>query len=208
MESKYTDANFINQSKYYAGVAGVGADTFKGITSHMIAMYGAQSKQAKIAFIAYKAFMVAQTIMNTAAAVVAQLTNPTPYVGIALAAVAAAMGAIQVAKIIAEPMPQAHGGLEYVPEDATYKLSKGERVLAPRQNEAFMKLNRDLSAQMQRNPQGVGGSGSDSKPTIVKPQIKVVNIDYSSQELDTHLRSTAGEEIIVNHMVRNKESLA
>ena len=173
----------------------------------MIAMYGAQSKQARIAFIAYKAFMVAQTIMNTASAVVAQLANPTPYVGIALSAVAAAMGAIQVAKIIAEPMPQAHGGLEYVPEDATYKLSKGERVLAPRQNEAFMKLNQDLSAQMQRGSQGIGNPSSNSKPTIVKPQIKVVNVDYSSQELSTLLQSSTGEEIVVNHMVRNKESL-
>lgn len=208
LDSKYADANFINQSKYYSGLAGVGAETFKGITSHMIAMYGQQSKQAKAAFIAYKAFMVAQTIMNTAAAVVAQLANPTPYVGIALAAVAAAMGAIQVAKIIAEPMPQAHGGLEYVPEDATYKLSKGERVLAPRQNEAFMKLNRDLSAQMQRGNQGIGSPSSSSKPTIVKPQIRVVNVDYSSQELSSLLQSSAGEEIVVNHMVRNKESLA
>jgi len=207
LEAKYADANFLNQTNYYAGIAAVGADTFQGITGHMIKMYGAQSKQAKIAFVAYKAFMVAQTIMNTAAAVVAQLANPTPYVGIALAAMAAATGAIQVAKIISEPMPQAHGGLEYVPQDATYKLSKGERVLAPKQNEAFMKLNRDLSAQMQRDGQKTGKTDSTVSPTVVKPRFKVVNIDYSSQDLTNQLQSAEGEEIIVNHMKRNRESL-
>jgi tape measure domain-containing protein len=208
LDQKYADANFINQSNYYSGLASVGANTFQGITGHMITMYGAQSKQAKIAFVAYKAFMVAQTIMNTASAVVAQLTNPTPYVGVALAAMAAATGAIQVAKIIAEPMPQAHGGLEYVPEDATYKLSKGERVLAPKQNEAFMRLNNDLSAQMQRDSAKTGKPKAAAAPTVVKPQIKVVNIDYSSQEIENHLKSSAGEEIVINHMRRNQETLA
>jgi hypothetical protein len=207
LEAKYADANLVNQTKYYSGLANVGAETFKGITSHMINMYGAQSKQAKTAFIAYKAFMVAQTIMNTASAVVAQLTNPTPYVGVALAAMAAATGAVQVAKIIAEPMPQAHGGLEYVPEDATYKLSKGERVLAPKQNEAFMKLNRDLSVQMQKDAKGGKSIKATTQPSF-KPQIKVVNIDYSSQEIENHLKSSAGEEIVINHMIRNRESLA
>jgi tape measure domain-containing protein len=209
LESRYADANFINQTKYYEGVAGLGADTFKSITSHMIAMYGAQSKQARVAFIAYKAMMIAQTVIATARGVMEAIsTSGNIYVGIALAAVTAAMGAVQVAKITAEPMPQAHGGLEYVPEDATYKLSKGERILAPRQNEAFMKLNQDLSAQMQRGNQGIGSPNSGTKPTIVKPQIKVVNVDYSSQELPSLLRSSTGEEIVVNHMVRNKESLA
>jgi hypothetical protein len=120
---------------------------------------------------------------------------------------AAATGAIQVAKIISEPMPQAHGGLEYVPQDATYKLSKGERVLAPKQNEAFMKLNRDLSAQMQRDGQKAGKTDSTTAPTVVKPRFKVVNIDYSSQDLTNQLQSAEGEEIIVNHMKRNRESL-
>lgn len=207
LDAKYADANLVNQTSYYAGVAALGANTFQGLTSHMVAMYGAQSKQARIAFIAYKAFMVSQTIMNTAAAVVAQLANPTPYVGVALAAMAAATGAIQVAKIIAEPMPQAHGGLEYVPEDATYKLSKGERILAPKQNEAFMNLNRDLSAQMQRDSREPA-KRAPAKPPVVKPQIKVVNIDYSSRELEAHLKSTAGEEIVVNHMMRNREVMA
>ncbi len=208
LDAKYADANFMNQMGYYSGIAELGANTFQGLTSHMVAMYGAQSKQARIAFIAQKAFMVSQTIMNTAAAVVAQLTNPTPFVGTALAAMAAATGAIQVAKILAEPMPQAHGGLEYVPEDATYKLSKGERILAPNQNEAFMNLNRDLSAQMQRETQAGGKKRAAEKPAIVKPQIKVVNIDYSSQDIENHLRSSAGEEIVINHMRRNSEALA
>ncbi len=46
---------------------------------------------------------------------------------------------------------QAHGGASYIPEESTYLLSKGERVLSPRQNE-------DLTSFMEGSR---GGSGGD-----------------------------------------------
>ena len=52
-----------------------------------------------------KAISIVQTLINTAAAVVAQLANPTPYAGIALAALAAATGVAQVAVIAAQQPP-------------------------------------------------------------------------------------------------------
>lgn len=62
-----------------------------------------------------KALQIALAVANTATAVMAQLSNPTPYAGFVLAALAAATGAIQIATISSQkppPPPQfAKGGV-------------------------------------------------------------------------------------------------
>lgn len=63
--------------------------------------YEIQKKQ----FETNKAIAIVQTIINTAQAVIAQLANPTPYVGIVLAALAAATGAAQIAVIASQKPP-------------------------------------------------------------------------------------------------------
>lgn len=84
-----------------------------------------------------KALQIALAVANTATAVMAQLSNPTPYAGFVLAALAAATGAIQIGTIAAQqppPPPQfATGG--YVSGAGTgtsdsihARLSNGESV--------------------------------------------------------------------------------
>lgn len=65
-----------------------------------------------------KAISIIQTTISTASAVVAQLANPTPYVGFALAATAALTGAAQIALIASQPAPpppsfRVGGGYDY-----------------------------------------------------------------------------------------------
>ena len=85
-----------------------------------------------------KALSIALAIANTATAVVAQLSNPTPYAGFVLAALAAATGVVQIAAISAQnppPPPQfASGGYVSGPGTGTSdsidaKLSNGEAVI-------------------------------------------------------------------------------
>jgi hypothetical protein len=85
-----------------------------------------------------KALSIALAIANTATAVVAQLSNPTPYAGFVLAALAAATGVVQIAAISAQkppPPPQfASGGYVSGPGTGTSdsidaKLSNGESVI-------------------------------------------------------------------------------
>jgi hypothetical protein len=45
-----------------------------------------------------------------------------------------AAGIANVTQIMSQQPPVAHGGLEYVPEEQTYLLQQGERVLSPNQN--------------------------------------------------------------------------
>lgn len=58
------------------------------------------------AFESAKQAQIIATIMNTAGAIIAQINNPTPYVGFALAALAAATGAVQLAVIESQPTPK------------------------------------------------------------------------------------------------------
>ncbi|MCH7477159.1 MAG: hypothetical protein IIA14_03545 [SAR324 cluster bacterium] len=73
-----------------------------------------------------------------------------------MAAGALARGLAAVRRIQQLQPPQAHGGLDFVPQEQTFLLNRGERVLAPDQN-------RDLMDFLRR--QTVPG-GSDAAPQI------------------------------------------
>jgi len=89
----------------------------------------------------FKAAAIGQALVNTYASAVAayKAMAGIPVVGPALAAAASAAavtaGLANVAAIKSTNMGGvAHGGMEYVPNEATYLLNRGERVLSPRQN--------------------------------------------------------------------------
>jgi hypothetical protein len=98
---------------------------------------------------AYKAMMYVQAIVSTAAGVARAFADYAwPYSMIVAATVGVA-GAAQIATIASAG--QAHAGAEYIPQEATYFLQQGERVLAPKQNE-------DLTNFLEGNGNGqVGG---------------------------------------------------
>ncbi len=191
---KYRLAQTQNNLGFYSGLAGVGAKTFMGLTQQMIAMHGAQSSQAKKAFAAYKAMAIAQAVIQTAQAMLAAYSSGLayPFIGPATGAVfmgiAAALGAVQIAQIASQPMPQAHGGLDYVPENnQTYLLSKGERVLAPQQNRDFTKFINEKPSQQSANPQN----------------IRIINaVDPSL--FSEWGASSEGERVIMNVVSRNR----
>jgi tape measure domain-containing protein len=198
IEKKYGEQSALANMQYFKGVATVGANTFEELTSAAIKMYGAQSKQAKIAFMAYKAFKVAEIGIATAQAVMQALaTSGNIYVGIALAAVAAGMGAIQIAKVIATPMPAAHGGLTEVPEEQTYLLNKGERVLSPNQNRDLVKF------MNQRVQSGSQPTQQVKQAPAASPNIRIINaIDPSV--FNEHLGSEEGEKAVMNIVRKNR----
>lgn len=96
-----------------------------------------------------KKWATAQAIINGALAATRALAEAGPYLGPPLAASIGALTAVQIKKINEQEYSAAHGGLSYVPDESTYLLQKGERVLSPRQNE-------DL-AQFMKDGQGAGG---------------------------------------------------
>lgn len=84
-----------------------------------------------------KAAKVVQAIINTALAVTSAATAPPP-VGFILAAIAAALGAVQIATIISQPIPQFFKGTENVPTAGVISIAeKGGEIVEPKTGKAF-----------------------------------------------------------------------
>jgi len=90
------------------------------------------SKSAKM-FASAGALIDTYAAANAAYKAMAGIPYVGPALGIAAAAAAIASGLANVAKINSTNV--AHGGMDYVPEESTYLLQRGERVIQPKQNE-------------------------------------------------------------------------
>lgn len=107
-----------------------------GIASGLGQLASVTATMGKKYFKVTQALRYGEAIMSTAAGIArAYAEYPWPYSTI-VAAIVGASGLAQVAAISSAKGPQAHGGLDYVPQEATYKLSRGEMVLDPGTSEA------------------------------------------------------------------------
>lgn len=191
IQDQYLGGSAQKTAKLFGGMASMGAEAMLSLTQANIRMHGEGSKQAKRAFIAYKAFKIAEAGIATAAAIIGFLADPGGPQGVVLSVLAGVMGVAQVAQIAATPMPSAHGGLDYVPSEETYLLDKGERVLSPNQN-------RDLTGFLQR-----GKSTREEGGVEGSRGVNIINVLDSTIVAD-YLQSTEGEDIIMNIMRQNE----
>lgn len=120
------------------------ADTLSGMTDLMGSLLGEQSAGYKAMFAMSKAFAIAQAIINAPKtfsdvyASVAAIPYIGPYIAPVMAGAAVAVQLAQVAQIKSTNLTgMAHDGIDYVPQEGTWLLNKGERVLSPRQNQDF-----------------------------------------------------------------------
>lgn len=100
--------------------------------------------QSKKAFAMYKAFSIAKAVINTyematgAFNALAPIPVVGPALGAAAAAAAIAFGINQVATIKNQQYSAAyHGGVDYVANEQTALIQRGERIVSPRQNVAL-----------------------------------------------------------------------
>lgn len=128
-------------------IVGLGAAAFKQMAG-----------QSKRAFKTYKAFAIAQAVINTYQSATGAFNSlaAIPVVGTVLggiaAAAAVASGLAQVRQIkSAQPAGIAHGGLDYVPNESTYILQRGERVLSPKQNVEISTAARRINQSTQQS---------------------------------------------------------
>ncbi len=187
IESEYVLASAKNYAGFYGGIAATGAETFLGLTEAAQKMYGEQSKQAKQAFLVYKATKVAEATAATAKAVI-EAYGAGPYIGPVLAGIAAAFGAVQIATIVSQPLPQAHAGLTNAPQNQTFNISKGERVVAPQQN-------RDLTKALSEG--SLSGKQSNQSQNI-----RIINA-VDPALFSEYLGSEQGEKVVMNIVKRN-----
>ena len=112
---------------------------FQGVNSQFMDVLEASGQQQgalyKAAFLMQKAAAIPSMVVSTNEAATKSLTmDPSGTFGHAIRAMGYASIGVVAGQAIAGI---AHGGLENVPEEATYLLQKNERVLSPKQNEAL-----------------------------------------------------------------------
>lgn len=165
----------VSQSIIYGENLGTAfKESFKGIAAsiiHNLIKIGVQRLITSALFktisatehVARMTQLSAQTYASAFAATAAiPIVGPALAPGVAAASTAAMMAGSVAASATGTTLGiatsgQAHGGLEAVPEDATYVLKRGERVLAPEQN-------RDLTEYLERRDDKGGDS---DRPLVV-----------------------------------------
>lgn len=127
--------------------------TFGSLASIAKTFAGEQSGIYKVLFATEKAVSIARSIMAIQTGIALAAAEPFPLNIGAMASVAAATASI-VSNIasVAMPVGQAHDGLDYVPNEGTWNLQKGERVTGAA-------LNRDLTQFLERENKAQGGGG-------------------------------------------------
>lgn len=147
--------------KYMKAETTLHASQAQSITGSMADMFatlaGKQSGAYKIMFAASKAFAIAQSIMNINTALTsAAASMPFPANLGAMATVAAETASI-VSTIMSTRLQlagQAHDGIMSVPDDGTWNLKKGERVLTSQTSKT---LDDTLSRIQQKGGYSSGG---------------------------------------------------
>lgn len=115
---------------YGEQITGSFADIFKTIG-------GEQSAAYKLMFAAQKGFAIAQSIVSIQTGIANAMSLPFPA-NLGAAATVAAETASIISNIQAVTLTgMAHDGIANIPEEGTWLLNKGERVLNPQDNKAF-----------------------------------------------------------------------
>ena len=87
----------------------------------------------------------------------------------------------------------AHSGIDNIPQEGTWLLDKGERVLSPRQN-------KDLTSYLDGKNSQLGSQATQ------QPNIRIVN-SFDESELRGAMATPQGERIILNVIKRNRTAL-
>lgn len=202
IRSRYTGALQSNVMQFANFEKQTQAEKANAIVGLGAQMFKTMGQQSKTAFKAYKAFAITQALINTyqsATSAFAALA-PIPIVGPALGAAAAAtavmMGMQQVRQIKSQqPAGIAHGGMDYVPNESTYILQRGERVLSPKQNVEISAMARHYNAG------GQGGVGGGSISFSIKNEIIVqsaVNDEQSAQQTGDNIAKRIEATVVAN----------
>ncbi|WP_252962959.1 hypothetical protein [Psychrobacter sp. PSP] len=123
---------------------------FGSMTSIAAMFFGESSRMHQAAFIMERTYATQKALMNVKETysntfnAISAIPLIGPYIAMPMAAAASAIQVAQAAGIGSISVPSvagiAHGGLDNVPEEATYLLQKDERVLSPKQNKDLVKF--------------------------------------------------------------------
>lgn len=174
-----------------------GMSYVQGAAGVMAQVFGEQSTAYQAMFAMQKALAIAEVYLNApktyssvlASASTIPVVGPFIAPGLAAGAVALQMAqAAMIGSVSFNPVGMAHDGIDRIPEEGSWWLNKGERVLT---DQTSAKLDRTLEDVRKNN--GSGNSGGDMPP-IQQPIYQINALDGKSVErvLKKHSRHVAG----------------
>jgi vacuolar-type H+-ATPase subunit E/Vma4 len=176
-----------------------------------------QSAAYKAIFLAQQAAQIVMTIANAEAAATATVAHDAPIMGVASLTtgnIVRASGYLSAGVIAGQAIAGiAHGGIDEIPEESTWLLQKGERVLSPSQNKevqkAAEKINATSSVYSQNLPNKAVSYSSVPKNKAANDENKraggvVVNIHEDANRAGQVDRETGlTQEDVINIYVAN-----
>lgn len=197
-EAHHNRMQFIEQ-EYFRSRANMqlqwGMSYVQGAAGVMAQVFGENSKAYQAMFAVQKAMAIAQVMMNAPATFSAVMTSASaipvvgPFIAPGLAAGAVALQMAQAAAIGSvsfQPVGMAHDGIDRVPEEGSWWLDKGERVL---KEQTSSKLDSTLDEIRRSNREP-----AYDMPPVEQPIYQIQALDGKSVErvLRKHSRHVAG----------------
>ncbi|MDM1274018.1 hypothetical protein [Acinetobacter indicus] len=197
-EAHHNRMQFIEQ-EYFRSRANMqlqwGMSYVQGAAGVMAQVFGENSKAYQAMFAVQKAMAIAQVMMNAPATFSAVMTSASaipvvgPFIAPGLAAGAVALQMAQAAAIGSvsfQPVGMAHDGIDRVPEEGSWWLDKGERVL---KEQTSSKLDSTLDEIRRTNREP-----AYDMPPVQQPTYNIQALDGKSVErvLRKHSRHVAG----------------
>lgn len=197
-EAHHNRMQFIEQ-EYFRSRANMqlqwGQSYVQGAAGVMAQVFGENSKAYQAMFAVQKAMAIAQVMMNAPATFSAVMTSASaipivgPFIAPGLAAGAVALQMAQAAMIGSvsfQPTGMAHDGIDRIPEEGSWWLDKGERVL---KEQTSSKLDSTLD-EIRRNNR----EPAYDMPPVQQPTYNIQALDGKSVErvLKKHSRHVAG----------------
>ncbi|WP_353174177.1 tape measure protein [Acinetobacter rudis] len=150
-QEQYQEKMLESERRYQIAKVQIGLSAseaaFGNMASALGSMVGEQSDAYKAMFAIQKGFAVAQALMavpetySQAYNAVVGIPMIGPYIAPVVGATAAAAQVAQAASIKGMSLTgMAHDGIANIPQEGTWLLNKGERVLNPQDNKAFTQL--------------------------------------------------------------------
>lgn len=175
-EKKYLQDRLSLHFMYGESIAESTADTMKTV-------FGEQSAAYKAMFAIQKGFAIAQSMIAIQQGIANAMSLPFPA-NLAAAATVAAETASIIGNIKAIGLTgMAHDGIASVPEEGTWLLNKGERVLNPQDNQAFTNFINE------------GGSRSPTVNVYTLPGQTAIATQNDDGSLDIRIQQIAEQTV-------------
>lgn len=197
---KLLDAKKISKKEYDQEVAKADAE-----------LAAETKKKNKEAWEANQAIQITMAVINTAQAIIAQLSNPTPYVGFVLAALAAATGAAQIAIIASQAPPKFATGVIGLDGEGTEtsdsidaKLSRGESVMTAKATKKYHRELAWMEMSVGNSPNYKFGKGKFASGFIPTPNVVTSDGGFAARDIARNSDNSA----LIQNAIKNGFALA